>query len=335
MAKQKVIVRRLEAMENLGNMDNLCSDKTGTLTRGSVSVQAEVDILGHQSADVLRWAAVDSSLETGMQNMLDTVLLDAADRQQLQSYRKLAELPFDFERRRVSVIAAGPDGGTTLVTKGAPEAILALCTKADSPTGPVPLSDELRGHADRTLQSLGQSGYHVLGIARKPVSAETITISAADETDLLLSGFVAFLDPPDPSAAATFARLAAAGVSVKILSGDSEVVTRTICGQVGLRHDRIVAGDQLETMSDPALGPVVEQVDAFARVSPSEKNRVIRMLESAWTRRRLSGRRHQRRALATRRRRGYLPSRMASMWPKRQPTSCSCRTRTDLSPVAA
>jgi P-type Mg2+ transporter len=278
MAKEKVIVRRLEAMENLGNMDILCSDKTGTLTRGSVTVQTQLDAWGHSSVEVLRWAAINSSLETGMRNMLDMAILEAADAESLKPYRKLSEIQFDFERRRVSVLASGPDGAM-LVTKGAPEAILALCTAADSPGGPVAMSDDVRAEAGRTLDGLGRTGYHVLGIARKPVASAPTELVVADERELVFVGFIAFLDPPDPSAAATLARLTAAGVSLKILSGDSDRVTATICEQVGLRHERVVLGSELDTMSDAALFAVVEQVDAFARVSPAQKNRVIRTLK--------------------------------------------------------
>ncbi|HEX8966282.1 MAG TPA: magnesium-translocating P-type ATPase, partial [Chloroflexota bacterium] len=277
MARQKVIVRRLEAIENLGNMDILCSDKTGTLTRGSVTVQAEVDAWGHESADVLAWAVVNSALETGMQNALDRAILDRRT-PEVDSYQKLAELPFDFERRRVSVLARGARG-VTLVTKGAPEAIIDLCTAADSPAGPVPVSAEVHAQMAATLDTLGRSGYHVLGIARKPLADQSTRLAAGDERELIFSGFVAFLDPPDPTAAATLARLAAAGLSMKILSGDSELVTRTICEQVGLRHDRVVLGEEMERISDHALWALVEQVDVFARVSPAQKNRVIRALK--------------------------------------------------------
>jgi P-type Mg2+ transporter len=277
MARENVIVRRLEAIENLGNMDILCSDKTGTLTRGSVTVQAQVDAWGRTSTDVLRWAAVNSGLETGMQNMLDAAIL-AAEHESLTAYHKVAEAPFDFERRRVSVLATGPDG-TQVVTKGAPEAILALCTSVDSPAGPVALSAEVEQQVETTLDGLSRAGYHVLGIARKAVVAEKDSLTVEDEQNLTLSGFVAFLDPPDPSARATLARLAAVGLSMKILSGDSDLVTRTICEQVGLRHERVVVGDELGRMSDAALWAVVEQVDAFARVSPAQKNRVIRALK--------------------------------------------------------
>ena len=277
MAKEKVIVRRLEAIENLGNMDMLCSDKTGTLTRGSVTVQAYVDAAGQSAPNVLRWAAVNSLLETGMRNMLDEAI-QAAAQLAPDVYRKIAEAPFDFDRRRVSVLVAGPDG-TQIITKGAPEAIVELCVSADRAGGSTPISPELRQSLQQQLEALSRAGFHVLAIAHKPVAANTSDITAEDEREMTFSGFLTFLDPPDPSAAVTVASLAASGVSMKILSGDSELVTREVCGRVGLRHERVVTGDDMDTMSDAALLAVVEQVDIFARVSPSQKNRVIRALK--------------------------------------------------------
>ena len=277
MANQQVIVRRLEAIENLGNMDTLCSDKTGTLTRGSVTVQAFLDAAGNASQDVLRWAAINSSLETGMRNMLDTAIL-AASPPESAGYTKLAEAPFDFERRRVSVLASGADG-VHIVTKGAPEAIVKLCMTADTPSGPAAMSEELRQNVNKQLDELSRQGYHVLAVAHKSATSGIKAIAQEDETGLTFSGFVTFLDPPDPSAAATVASLAGSGVSMKILSGDSDLVTREICKEVGLRHERVVVGSELDSMSDAALWAVVEQVDIFARVSPAQKNRVIRALK--------------------------------------------------------
>jgi P-type Mg2+ transporter len=277
MAKEKVIVRRLEAIENLGNMDILCSDKTGTLTRGNVIVQASVNASGQDSPDVLRWAQVNSALETGMKNALDAAILEQKP-VDLAAFQKIAELPFDFERRRVSVLITGP-AGRQIVTKGAPEAVVQLCTSIDGPTGPVPLTAEPQQELTATLDRLGRSGFHVLGIAHKPVPPETTSLRSDDERGLTFSGFVAFLDPPNPSASSTVSSMAAAGVSMKILTGDSDLVTRTICQDVGLRHDRVVLGQDLERMSDEALWAVVEQTDIFARVSPAQKNRVIRALK--------------------------------------------------------
>jgi Mg2+-importing ATPase len=277
MAKEKVIVRRLEAIENLGNMDILCSDKTGTLTRGSVVVQAHVDAWGHDSPGVMQLAAVNSALQTGMQNALDVAILQQRP-PEIDAYRRVAELPFDFERRRVSVLADGPSG-QQLVTKGAPESVLTVCKSVDSANGNVVLSDDLHRQIQSTLDDFSQKGYHVLGIAHKSCDGHASALTGDDERDLVFSGFVAFLDPPDPSAPGTLARLAAAGISVRVLSGDSDAVCRTIVQQVGLQAARLLNGDQLEKMTDQALWGAVEQIDIFARVSPAQKTRVIHALK--------------------------------------------------------
>jgi Mg2+-importing ATPase len=277
MAQGKVIVKRLAAIENLGTMDVLCSDKTGTLTLGALTLQTAVDGLGTASEDVLRWACVNSGLESGVRSPLDAAIL-AHEHPAIEAYVKRAELPFDFERRRVSVLASGPDG-VQVLTKGAPENVLAGCTAIRLPDGAVPFSDAQKQTAKNTFDQLSRAGYHVLGIAQKMVSAEQTTVTADDERDQVLCGFVAFEDPPDPSAADVLAALRQSGVTVKILTGDGELVTRTVCAQVGLKTDRVVLGDDLERLSDSALVAVVEQTDIFARVNPAQKNRVIQALK--------------------------------------------------------
>jgi Mg2+-importing ATPase len=222
MARDKVIVRQLESIENLGNMDVLCSDKTGTLTRGVVTVEAHVDTWGHASAEVLRWARVNSALETGMHNALDAALLAAGTTDDIASYRKLAEVPYDFERRRVSVLTDGPDG-CWLLTKGAPEQLLALCSYVQAQDGQtITLADQIREQAQATLNALDQAGFHVLAITRRgPLSVPPDEIAIADERDLTLCGFVAFLDPPEPSAPETLASLVVSPVSSRPYAGTS------------------------------------------------------------------------------------------------------------------
>jgi P-type Mg2+ transporter len=213
MAREKVIVKRLEAIENLGNMDILCSDKTGTVTLGSVTVQSCVDPWGADSAAVLKWACVNSALESGIRSPLDAAIL-AHEHPAIGSYIKQAELPLDFERRRVSVLVEGPDG-KEVVTKGAPEGLLPLCTSVERDGQMVPFTPELQQIARTIFADLSNRGYHLLAIAHKPGAATQSSISARDEGDLVLSGYVAFLDPPDPTAKATVAELAVSGVSIK------------------------------------------------------------------------------------------------------------------------
>jgi P-type Mg2+ transporter len=277
MAHGKVIVKHLSAIENLGTMDVLCSDKTGTLTLGALTLQSAVDAAGEQSEDVLRWACVNSALESGVRSPLDAAIL-AHEHPAITSYEKRAELPFDFERRRVSVLASGPDGLQVLM-KGAPESIIATCTTLDGAHGQTLLSDAARHDAAETYERLSRAGYHVLGVARKTVTGDQRTLTAADECEMALCGFVAFEDPPDPSAADVITRLRQSGVAIKILTGDGELVTRSVCAQVGLKTDRLMLGDDLDRLSESALVAVVEQTDVFARVNPTQKNRLIRALK--------------------------------------------------------
>ena len=278
MAREKVIVKRLEAIENLGNMDILCSDKTGTLTQGSVTVDSCVDAWGAESEDVLRFACVNSALESGVRSPLDTAIL-AHDHPAISQYGKIAELPLDFERRRVSVLVRGPDGAE-IVTKGAPEGLLPQCAWVIRDQQLQPFTGSAEEAAHQTFARLSNAGFHLLAIAHKNALSGQTTLTAADEHDLVFDGYIAFLDPPDPSARQTVADLAARGIRMKILTGDGELVTRTICGQVGLRTDRVVLGNEIESMRDDALGAIVEQVDVFARVSPAQKNRIIRALKT-------------------------------------------------------
>ncbi len=277
MARGKVIVKRLAAIENLGNMDVLCSDKTGTLTRGAVVLHESVDAWGKRSAEALRWARVNSALESGVQSPLDAAILAEA-RGGGEDFVKRAELPFDFERRRVSVLVEGP-GGLAIVSKGAPESILPLCGRVDAADGTLPLDAAARTAAEQTYTRLSQDGLHVLAIARKTLDTAPAALTASDEQDLTLSGFVAFLDPPDPSTRETVRELSESGVVFKILTGDGELVTRTICRQVGIHAEKLVHGDELARMTDNALAAVVESTNVFVRVSPSQKHRIVQALK--------------------------------------------------------
>jgi Mg2+-importing ATPase len=272
-----VIVKRLVAIENLGNMDVLCSDKTGTLTRGVVTLQSHVDAWGTESEDTLRWACINCGLASGVRSHLDAAIL-AHQHPAVDAYSKRAELPFDFERRRVSVVAEGPEG-VQLVTKGAPETLLDRCTSVDRAGQSCVLTADIRRTAAATLEGLESSGYHVLAVARKPLYETQTAVTADDERDLVLCGFAAFLDPPAPSVAASVAELASDGVAITILTGDSDRVARTICLQVGIPVDEVVLGADLDRTSEDALTALVERVHLFARVTPSQKNRVIRALK--------------------------------------------------------
>jgi len=277
MARKKVIVKRLAAIENFGSMDILCSDKTGTLTVGEISLALHVNARGEEDEGVIRMSSLNSALQTGLKSPMDEAILrhQAAD---LARYCLRDEIPFDFQRRRVSVVVEDA-GERLLITKGAPESVLPLCTLVELDGRSIPLSGAVSGDAEALFRRLSADGYRVLAIAYRPVEPQAI-YAVADERELRLAGFAAFLDPPRAGVTEMLAALKADGVAVKIITGDNELVTQHICRQVGLPADEIVLGDAVERMSDPALAAVAERVQVFARVSPMQKNRIILALRA-------------------------------------------------------
>ena len=277
MARKKVIVKRLAAIENFGSMDILCSDKTGTLTVGKISLALHVNAQGEEDESVIRLSALNSALQTGLKSPMDDAILvhQPAD---LARYRLRDEIPFDFQRRRVSVVVED-GGGRLLVTKGAPESVLPVCTTVDLDGRSRPLDAAASADAEALFRRLSADGYRVLAVAYRPVEPQT-AYAVADERELRLAGFAAFLDPPREGVTEMLAALKSDGVMVKIITGDNELVTQHICREVGLPADEIVLGDGVERMSDPALAAVAERVQVFARVSPMQKNRIILALRS-------------------------------------------------------
>ena len=280
MARRKVIVKHLAAIEDFGSMDVLCSDKTGTLTGGEMTLETSLDPLGTPSPRPLARAWLNSVHETGIASPLDAAILrhgapDAAEG------RKLDEIPFDFERRRLSVVVEdGSDGDAPrLVTKGAPEPILALCEAWELASERRPLDADARAQCEATWRRLSEHGARVLAVAERVVPRQT-RYTVTDERELTLVGFIAFSDPPAKGVAEALAALRRDGVRVKILTGDGELVARHVCGQVGLDAGRIVLGEELERTGDVALAAVAERVDVFARVSPTQKTRLILALKS-------------------------------------------------------
>ena len=277
MARKKVIVKRLAAIENFGSMDILCSDKTGTLTVGEISLALHVNVRGEEDEEVIRLSALNSALQTGLRSPMDEAILrhQPAD---LARYRLRDEIPFDFQRRRVSVVVE--DGsGRILITKGAPESVLAACTSVELSSVTAALGAAALGEAQALFRRLSSDGYRVLAVAYKPVEGQA-AYAVADECDLRLVGFAAFLDPPREGVAEMLTTLRADGVEVKIITGDNELVTQHICRRVGLAAEEIVLGEAVERMSDPALAAVAERTQVFARVSPMQKNRIILALRS-------------------------------------------------------
>ncbi|ARG97692.1 magnesium-translocating P-type ATPase [Legionella micdadei] len=290
MAKQKVIVKNLAAIQNFGSIDILCSDKTGTLTQGEMTLEKYMTIFGEKSEYVLLLAYLSSLFGTNIENPLDNALLnksginplDAAilhhEHPARQGYVKIDEIPFDFERRRSSIVV-DKEGIRFIITKGAPENIINICTKYKTDKGEKPLDDQTIKQALDYFHSLSQEGYRVLAIAYSPTAAKE-SYKINDEKDLILVGFLAFFDPPLEDAKETIAKLNQAGVKVKILTGDNELVTHHVCDKVGLLTKKILLGSQIEQMSDLTLAKIAEEIEIFARVSPHQKRRIIRALRA-------------------------------------------------------
>jgi Mg2+-importing ATPase len=277
MARQKVIVKRLAAIENFGSMDVLCSDKTGTLTLGQITVDRHVNLRGDNDEHVIRLAALNSAYQTGLKSPMDDAILKH-EHPATASYARVDEIPFDWERRRVSVVVDRV-GERLLIIKGAPESVLPACVQVELDDVAKPFDSAARAAADALFCQLSTEGYRALAIAYRPV-AEQPAYAVADERDLTFVGFAAFLDPPHEGVPETLATLAADGVVVKIITGDNELVTSRICAQVGLDAGAIVLGEEVERMSDPALGAVAERTSVFARVSPIQKSRIVRALRA-------------------------------------------------------
>lgn len=291
MARQKVIVKHLEAIQNFGSMDVLCSDKTGTLTSGDTVLDQHVDPFGNAAERVFLLAYLNSFFETGVEDSLNKAILrkggasplDLAivkhDHPDIGRYQKLDEIPFDFERRRLSIVVkAGED--RLLIAKGAPEGVLAVCSEYEVDGRTFPLDTEvLQARCKSTYEALCTDGFRVLAVAYRTMPHQS-SYSAADEHDLVLAGYVTFFDPPLEDAAEILESLRRDGVVVKILTGDNELVARHICSRVGLDAGRIVMGEDLDRMTDAALAQVSEQATVFARVSPAQKNRIIIALKN-------------------------------------------------------
>jgi len=277
MARQKVIVKHLEAIENFGSMDVLCSDKTGTLTSGDMVLDRHLDPFGQVSERSFTLAYVNSAHQTGIKSPLDEAILKRGGAAS-NGYRKIDEIPFDFERRRLSVVVEN-SGKRLLITKGAPEGVIACCTAYEIDDHRAPLDETTRERCETTYRELSAQGSRVLAVAYAVVPLQTV-YSARDEHELVLAGFVTFFDPPMEGVAETLRALRRDGVEVKILTGDNELVVQHVCGQVGLDSARIVGGDEIERMTDSALAAVAEHTTVFARVSPAQKNRIILALKS-------------------------------------------------------
>jgi len=283
MAALKVIVKRPSAIQDMGAMDVLCTDKTGTLTEARIRLERHLDAQGQPSARLLQLAYLNSYFESGLKSPLDDAILQHTE-VDTRGWTKIDEVPFDFERRRVSVLletATGSTVGRQLVVKGAPEDILALCTHYEAADGQTAwLDDAARKRIDALFNGLGEDGFRVLGVAWRAESAAMQHAVVSDESELVFAGFAAFLDPPKASAALALQALGASNVAVKIVTGDNERVTRHVCEQLGVAIEGLLTGTEIAAMNDDALRARVEGVNLFCRVNPSQKNRVILALKA-------------------------------------------------------
>ncbi len=280
MARKKVIVKRLNSIQNFGAMDVLCTDKTGTLTRDHVILELHCDVFKKESDDVLLDAYLISHFQTGLKNVLDRAVLSHAEAKQqlcIDNYRKVDEIPFDFSRKMMSVIVETPQHEYQILTKGAPEAVFAHCTQFESEGEILPMEPILIGDLIQEYNDLSADGFRVLAVASRRLDKRA-AYSKADESELILKGYIAFLDPPKESAGQAIAALQSNGVTVKVLTGDNDLVTRKVCKDVGLDTGAVLLGSAVENMTDEQLGKAVETTQVFARLSPTHKQRIVEAL---------------------------------------------------------
>ena len=284
LSRKKVIVKRLDAIQNFGAMDVLCTDKTGTLTQDKIFLARHVDIWGQESDDVLEMAYLNSYHQTGLKNLLDVAVLEHVEvHRELNvgtAYRKVDEIPFDFNRRRMSVVVAEHDRPHVLICKGAVEEVLSVCQYVRHGDAQEVLTDELLARIRSVTAAFNEEGLRVVGVAARSMPRGRDTYTLADEQGLTLIGYVAFLDPPKESTAPALKALAEHGVAVKVLTGDNELVTAKICREVGLDQQGLLLGNDIERMSDAELAVAVETTNVFAKLTPTHKERIVRLLKA-------------------------------------------------------
>ncbi|MDR0248674.1 MAG: magnesium-translocating P-type ATPase [Oscillospiraceae bacterium] len=282
MAKKQVVVKDMNSIQNFGAMDVLCTDKTGTITQDRVILQYHLDIHGNDDIRVLRHAFLNSYFQTGLKNLMDISIIEKSQEQesyeQWQKFTKLDEIPFDFHRRRMSVVVADEGGKTQLITKGAIEEMLSISSYVEYKGKVEPLTEDIREEVLQTCKQYNADGMRVLGLSQKTNPAPAGAFSVADESDMVLLGYLAFLDPPKDSAEEAIAALSEYGVTVKVLTGDNDAVTKSVCKQVGIPVEHIVLGSDVEKMAPAELKAAVEETNVFAKLSPDQKARIVTAL---------------------------------------------------------
>lgn len=289
MSKKQTIVKNLNSIQNFGAIDILCTDKTGTLTQDKVVLEYHLNVNGEDDTRVLRHAYLNSYFQTGYKNLMDLAIIhrteeEEAENPQLtdlsETYTKVDEIPFDFNRRRLTTVVEDKKGKTQMVTKGAVEEMLSICAFAEIDGIVQELSSDVRKKILKTVDGLNDKGFRVLAIAQKSNPSPVGAFGVKDECDMVLLGYLAFLDPPKESTADAIKALKDHGVTTKILTGDNEKVTRTICRQVGLEVRNMLLGSDLERMNDSELALLAETTDVFAKLTPEQKSRVVSVLRN-------------------------------------------------------
>ena len=289
MSREKTIIKNLNSIQNLGSIDILCTDKTGTLTQDRVVLEYHLDVHGNEDARVLRHAFLNSYFQTGLKNLMDIAIIECTQRLEQEEptlvglasrYTKVDEIPFDFVRRRMSVVVSDGNNKTQMITKGAVEEMLAISSHVEYDGKVTLLTEEMKSVVLEKVEDLNEKGMRVIGVSQKTNPAPAGEFSVADEDDMVLIGYLAFLDPPKESTAAAIKALKEYGVGVKILTGDNDRVTRSICHQVGLQVENLLLGSDVDLMSDKELMDAAEKTSVFAKLSPQQKTRIITALRA-------------------------------------------------------
>lgn len=282
MSKRQTIVKRLDSIQSFGAMNILCTDKTGTLTEDKIVLEKYLDIHGQEDKGVLQYAFLNAFFQSGLKGNIDEAILNRAKEEVIidisKQYCKKDEIPFDFSRRRLSVVLT-KENVTILITKGAVEEILSICTKVNYQGEISPISSEIKTNIKSIAKKLNEDGLRVVAVCQKEISSEITSFSISDESNMTLVGFIGFLDPPKQTAKETIQQLNSAGIRVIVLTGDNAEVTKSVCSKVGINASKIILGSQIDKLSDIAVARLLRKVSIFAKLSPIQKARLVRLLK--------------------------------------------------------
>lgn len=278
MAKKGTIIKNLNSIQNFGAIDILCTDKTGTLTQDKIVLEYHLDLSGKEDSRVLKHAFLNSYYQTGLKNLMDKAIIEVTKEEldiNTKDYTKIDEIPFDFQRRRMSVVVKDKNAKVQMITKGAVEEMLEISSFVDFNGEIIPLTDEIKNQILATVDDLNSDGLRVIAVAQKTNPSPVGEFGIKDENDMVLIGYLAFLDPPKETTAPALAALKEHNVDVKVLTGDNELVTRSVCKQVGLKHEQIITGREVEKMSEEEFKKAVEECNVFVKLSPDQKTKVV------------------------------------------------------------